>query len=183
MTGHDDRDQLSAAGARWLARPTTDIGPATPPPPWCLPGDTPECGMLTAEFGGGPVCHWERYFGDDVWIAAEDRIVDGRVLRTEATIQYSEPPECGVSPEQARRLAAALVEAADVLDEDEHDGDEQIPAIYAHTSGPQRALLHAQLDDDANREALLAGMWPHLQAEAESQRLADDRDADGRGEQ
>lgn len=80
---------------------------------------------------------------------------------------------------QARQLAAELLAAADTLDDD----GQPTPAIYAHTSGPQRALLHAQLDDDANREALLAGMWPHLQAEAESQRLADDRDADGRGEQ
>lgn len=55
--------------------------------------------------------------------------------------------------DQARQLAAALLAAAD------------------------------ELDDDANREALLAGMWPHLQAEAKSQRLADNRDADGMAEQ
>ncbi|WP_099319523.1 hypothetical protein [Mycobacterium ostraviense] len=69
-----------------------------------------------------------------------------------------------------RRLATVV--------EGDARADECGPAIYAHTSGPQRALLHAQLDDDANREALLAGMWPHLQAEAESQRLADSRGAD-----
>ncbi|VBA38039.1 hypothetical protein LAUMK13_01930 [Mycobacterium innocens] len=80
---------------------------------------------------------------------------------------------------QARQLAAALLAAADTLDDE--DQDQPIRAIYAHTSGPQRAQLHAQLDADVNREALLAGMWPHLQAE--SQRLADDRDTHGRAGQ
>ncbi|ARG68213.1 hypothetical protein B1T47_03240 [Mycobacterium kansasii] len=49
--------------------------------------------------------------------------------------------------DQARQLAAELLAAAHTLDD-----DQPIPAIYAHTSRPQRAQLHAQLDDDANRE-------------------------------
>lgn len=65
-----------------------DVGPATPPPPWCEPGTEPIWEQLTERYGGVTICQWTRYFpaGDpvaaDVWIAADDRVVDGRVLRT-----------------------------------------------------------------------------------------------------
>ncbi|GJN97834.1 hypothetical protein MML61_22530 [Mycobacterium marinum] len=49
----NDNDQLSAAGQSWLDRPTTDMGPATPAPEWCLPGTEPEWEQLTEQYGGG----------------------------------------------------------------------------------------------------------------------------------
>ncbi|BBX56953.1 hypothetical protein MSHO_22980 [Mycobacterium shottsii] len=119
----NDNDQLSAAGQSWLDRPTTDMGPATPAPEWCLPGTEPEWEQLTEQYGGGQECGWYRYFpnnddgiGADVWIRAYDRITDGRVLRTPPEICYVEPPALGITPEQARKLAAELLNAADTLD-------------------------------------------------------------------
>ena len=38
----------------------TDIGPATPPPNWCLPGTEPTWERLTEKFGGGTVCTWTK---------------------------------------------------------------------------------------------------------------------------
>ena len=94
--------------------------PATPPPPWC-PGIEPSWDELTDEYGGGAVCTWSRNFpgddpGADVSIQCEDRIVDGRVLRTEARIMLFEPSHEGLTPEQVRRLAAELLNAADELE-------------------------------------------------------------------
>ncbi|GJN97836.1 hypothetical protein NJB1907f44_21570 [Mycobacterium marinum] len=51
-----------------------------------------------------------------MWIRAYDRITDGRVLRTPPEICYVEPPALGITPEQARKLAAELLNAADTLD-------------------------------------------------------------------
>lgn len=122
MSTNDD-NQLSPAGLRWLARPTTDVGPATPAPAWCAPGTMPVWERLSEQYGGGQECGWYRYFpnyddgvGADVWIRAYDRIVDGRLLRTDAEIHYVEPSSRGVTPAQARQLAAELLNAADVLD-------------------------------------------------------------------
>lgn len=93
----------------------TDIGPATPPPGWCLPDTEPEWNHLTEQAGGGAVCSWERRVSDDVWIAAEDRIIEGRVMRSAPRIFYWEPPVEGVTVIRARELAAELIAAADVL--------------------------------------------------------------------
>ncbi|WP_029404177.1 hypothetical protein, partial [Mycobacterium tuberculosis] len=85
-----------------------DVGPATPPPPWCEPGTEPIWEQLTERYGGVTICQWTRYFpaGDpvaaDVWIAADDRVVDGRVLRTQPAIHYTEPPVLGIGPAAAR---------------------------------------------------------------------------------
>jgi hypothetical protein len=95
--------------------PLTDIGLATPPPAWCLPGTEPEWYQLTEQAGGYAVCSWQRNVTDDVWIAAEDRIIDGRVMRTAPMILYWEPPAEGVTVAQAREVAAGLIAAADVL--------------------------------------------------------------------
>jgi hypothetical protein len=95
---------------------TTDIGPAAAPPNWCLPDVEPQWDKLVA---GGMVCTWVRTFpandrSADVWIQAEDQIVDGRVMRCAPRIGISEREF--VTVDEARELAAALVEAADVLD-------------------------------------------------------------------
>jgi hypothetical protein len=111
---------ISPAGARWLNRPTTDVGPAAPPPAWCLPDTEPSWDVLTKEYGGGMVCSWSRTFpadlvSADVWIQSDDQIIDGRVVRTAPQIMMYEGD--GITPAQARQLAAALLNAADVLDE------------------------------------------------------------------
>lgn len=111
-----------------------DVGPATPPPPWCEPGTEPIWEQLTERYGGVTICPWTRYFpaGDpvaaDVWIAADDRVVDGRVLRTQPAIHYTEPPVLGIGPAAARRLAAELLNAADTLD----DGRRQLDDLGEH---------------------------------------------------
>ncbi|REL96988.1 hypothetical protein DSI33_04330, partial [Mycobacterium tuberculosis] len=85
-------------------------------------------------YGGVTICQWTRYFpaGDpvaaDVWIAADDRVVDGRVLRTQPAIHYTEPPVLGIGPAAARRLAAELLNAADTLD----DGRRQLDDLGEH---------------------------------------------------
>ena len=93
----------------------TDVGPATPPPAWCLPDAAPRLEQLTEEFGGGNVCTWCRDFGD-VWVSCEDRIVGGRILRTPPRILYFEPPRNGIDAAIARKVAADLLNAADELD-------------------------------------------------------------------
>lgn len=111
-----------------------DVGPATPPPPWCEPGTEPIWEQLTERYGGVTICQRTRYFpaGDpvaaDVWIAADDRVVDGRVLRTQPAIHYTEPPVLGIGPAAARRLAAELLNAADTLD----DGRRQLDDLGEH---------------------------------------------------
>jgi hypothetical protein len=98
----------------------TDMGPATPPPNWCLPGAEPSWDKLTDEYGGGMVATWSRSFppddsGADVWIQAEDSIVDGRVRRTAPRIHLYESPRDGLTQPQAVELARALMAAADVI--------------------------------------------------------------------
>jgi hypothetical protein len=44
----------------------SDIGPASPPPPWCLPGAVPSTDSVGAE--GELLSDWIRDVGDDVWI-------------------------------------------------------------------------------------------------------------------
>ncbi len=101
---------------------TFDVGPAPPTPPaWCEPGTQPTWEQLTAEYGGGTVALWTRYFGPDeltadVWIECEDTVEGGRVLRTGPRIGYTEPSRHGLDAAGARRLAAELLNAADVLD-------------------------------------------------------------------
>jgi hypothetical protein len=91
----------------------TDLGPAPTPPAWCLPGTAPN----TESTGEGYLWSWSREFGEHVWIECEDTIANGRVLRGEPRIVYSEPPADGVSPAQAKELARALMAAAGELDE------------------------------------------------------------------
>jgi hypothetical protein len=52
----------------------------------------------------------------DVWIECEDHIEDGRILRTAPRIGYTEPSRRGLDATAARRLAAELLNAADILD-------------------------------------------------------------------
>ena len=64
------------------------------------------------------VCTWTRNVppGDvsaDVWIQAEDRIIDGRVIRTAPRIWMFEQES--LTHPDAIRLAGALLEAADVI--------------------------------------------------------------------
>ena len=55
----------------------------------------------------------------NVWISCDDHTVNGRVLRTAPAIHYSEEPGRGegINAAAARRLAAELLNAADILDE------------------------------------------------------------------
>jgi len=93
----------------------TDVGAAPQPPAWALPGAQPSWDSLAAD--GATIASWTRDFGD-VWIAADDRIANGRVLRSKPAIHYSEEPGSGegIDPAGARRLAAELLNAADLLD-------------------------------------------------------------------
>ena len=91
----------------------TDVGPATPPPAWCLPDAAPRWEQLTD--GGGNIGMWSRDFGD-VWVACEDTVVDGRVLRTPARIHYFETPRDGIDAATARKVVADLLNAADELE-------------------------------------------------------------------
>ncbi|MGO9226586.1 MAG: hypothetical protein ACLP5J_08980 [Mycobacterium sp.] len=100
----------------------TDVGPATPPPAWCQPGTEGQWDRLVEDYGGGITCRWARYFPPDemtadVWIECEDRIEDGRVLRSPPRIGYTEPSRNGLDAAGARRLAAELLNAANILDE------------------------------------------------------------------
>jgi hypothetical protein len=72
--------------------PLTDVGPATPPPSWCLPGTEPRWERLTEKHGGGTACFWSRDMSDGVWIECEDRVINGRVMRSEPRIMHWEPP-------------------------------------------------------------------------------------------
>jgi len=65
---------------------------------------------------GRPLATWERTIGTDVWIACDDTIQDGRWVRSPAAIYFSEPPRDGIDPAAARRMAAQLLNAADLLD-------------------------------------------------------------------
>ncbi len=87
----------------------TDVGPATPPPSWCLPDAVPEWQRLTERFGGGVVCCWVRDVSGGVWITADDRVIDGRVKRSAPRIMYFEPSADGSTCEHARDLAEGLV--------------------------------------------------------------------------
>jgi hypothetical protein len=66
------------------------------------------------------VCTWSRSFPDepgaDVWVEADDRIVDGRVVRSAPRIMMFEPASDGLDAAAARQLAAELLNAADTLD-------------------------------------------------------------------
>jgi hypothetical protein len=59
---------------------------------------------------------WTRDIGPDVWIACQDTIENGHWVRSPAAIEYSEPPRDGLNPAAARRLAAQLLNAADLVD-------------------------------------------------------------------
>jgi len=56
---------------------------------------------------------WTRDIGE-AWITCEDRIEDGRWVRDPATIRLYAPDELDAAT--ARRLAADLLNAADLLD-------------------------------------------------------------------
>ena len=78
------------------------------------PNHQPEWQQLVE---GGTVCTWTRDIGD-VSVSCDDRIEDGRVLRSKPAIHYSEEPGRGegIDPATARRFAAMILEAADELD-------------------------------------------------------------------
>lgn len=90
----------------------TDVGPAPQPPDWC-PDAQPilfwhrPVGCTVVDWCIGP---WQ------VWVACEDHCVGGQMIRTDSRVFYSEAPRGGMDTATARRFAAALLEAADVLD-------------------------------------------------------------------
>lgn len=97
---------------------TFDVGPAAPPPAWCEPGAVGEWAELALEHehGGGQVCLWNRDVGPNVWIECEDTVSAGRVIRTPPAIYVAEQSS-GFTAVAARQLAAALLDAADLIDE------------------------------------------------------------------
>lgn len=100
----------------------TDIGPATPPPAWCLPDAVPDWVNFTPEFGGGQGATWDRSLGSGVSLASwvsigcTDRVIDGRVMRSAPRIFGTEEPRDGWTVAEARELAAQLVAAADLIE-------------------------------------------------------------------
>lgn len=94
-----------------LDSPAVDIGPPPAAPSWCMPGAVPEQWLTD----NGVVNAWSRDFGPDVWIACEDRVVDGRVRRSEPRVFYNEPSSVGLNTHQAREMARRLIAAADTL--------------------------------------------------------------------
>jgi hypothetical protein len=93
----------------------TDIGPATSPPAWCLPDAVPLCDQTTE----GPVWAWSREIGVQAWVEAEDRIIDGRVMRSAPRIHYSWPTAEGLTPEETREIIwalSAILELVEPLD-------------------------------------------------------------------
>jgi hypothetical protein len=115
-----DNDANPSAQSRFLNGSASDVGPATPAPRWCLPDAEPSLEKVNTQYGGGVISYWSRSFAaedcaTDVWIHAEDQVIDGRVMRTAPRIMYWEPPGDGMTAAQARQLAAQLLNAADVL--------------------------------------------------------------------
>jgi hypothetical protein len=82
-------------------------------PPWCEPGTRPDCSLLSE--GGAGTYSWERIVSAAVCIACEDRIEDGRMLPGEATIHVDD--QDALDPVAARRLAAELLAAAELVEE------------------------------------------------------------------
>ncbi len=93
---------------------TTDHTALPAPPAWTLPDTQPGWDSVTLD--GGPLASWTRDIGDQVWIACDDTVEDGRWVRSRSAICFCEAPREGVDPAQARRLAAELLNAADILD-------------------------------------------------------------------
>ena len=95
---------------------TTDdlagIGPT--PPAWCEPDTKPDWSSLTME-GTSPLS-WCRDVGE-VWIAADDTLDEnGNWSAARPRIGFCEPPAEGLDAAGARRMAADLLNAADLLD-------------------------------------------------------------------
>jgi hypothetical protein len=88
----------------------TDIGPAPAAPPWCEPGYTPSTESVI----------WSRDFHvehDDicVYLMCTDNIEGGRIVRSAPSLFVNTGDE-PITTAAARRLAAAILNAADVLD-------------------------------------------------------------------
>ncbi len=94
-----------------IPAPLTDIGPATPPPPWYPAGTAPSVDSINDE--GTLLWSWVREVGKHVWIACEDHAIDGRVMRSQPKIELGEV-ELG-SVEEAHALAEELLEAENIL--------------------------------------------------------------------
>lgn len=90
----------------------TDVGPT--PPAWCEHGARPDWDSVTLD--GAGLLTWTRDVGE-VWIACEDTVEDGEWVRSPARIRFFEPPSEGLDSTQARRWAADLLSAAELLDE------------------------------------------------------------------
>jgi hypothetical protein len=93
-------------------RALTDVGPATQPPPWFT--DSGE--MEWAEKDGTLVCFWGLHLSDDVWIEAQDRVVDGRVMRSATEVKVGSA-HISTVPE-AFALARAINTALDIIAEE-----------------------------------------------------------------
>jgi hypothetical protein len=86
------------------------IGPT--PPPWTLPGTTPNWDAQTHH--GTTILTWTRDLGA-VWIACDDTIDNQELVRGPAVIRMNEPVG-DLDPAGARQLAAQLIAAAALLD-------------------------------------------------------------------
>jgi hypothetical protein len=89
------------------------IGPT--PPPWCEPDTQPDWDSLTDD--GASILSWSRNIGDQVFIGCDDTVDEtGQWVRSQARIGYCEAPAEGLDAARARRLAAELLRAADLLE-------------------------------------------------------------------
>jgi hypothetical protein len=88
----------------------TDLGPAAPA--WCE--SEPSWDSLDPGTGA-TILTWTRDIGS-VWITCYDDLTDGELVRSEASIGYCGPPAQGLDAAGARRLAAELLAAADLLE-------------------------------------------------------------------
>jgi hypothetical protein len=96
-------------GSPWTDRALTDMGPATQPPSWFTDNGQMEWGTKD----GTRVCFWGLDLSDDVWVSAEDRVVDGRLMRSATEVKIGSI-DISTAPE-AFELARAINAALDII--------------------------------------------------------------------
>jgi hypothetical protein len=104
--GEENRTMTTATNSQ-----LTDVSPATPPPDWCLPGAVPSTDSVEAD--GNQLWHWTRTVSDNVWISCEDKVINGRVMRSQPKIALSDVGM--ISAEEALEIAEELTLAEQIL--------------------------------------------------------------------
>ena len=108
---------LTCRGVTSFIIDPADIGPVAVRPPWCNPGAAPEWTILGDD---SLIVSWERIMSEAVWVSREDAVEDGRVVPgvTRIHVEIREGIE-GIDPASARRLAAELLAAADLAEQED----------------------------------------------------------------